>query len=106
MEKHSHKDIESLVRLITDADAVVIGVGSGLSSAAGFSHYHWAPALETHLGEFKDYYHFTSPFAGVYYCYSSLEQQWAYYTKYIYSMWHLPTGQPYLALKAVLAGKD
>ena len=87
-------------------DAVVVGVGSGLSSAAGFNHYHWAPALETHLGEFKDYYHFTSPFAGVYYCYSSLEQQWAYYTKYIYSMWHLPTGQPYLALKAVLAGKD
>ena len=76
MEKHSHKDIESLVRLITDADAVVVGVGSGLSSAAGFNHYHWAPALETHLGEFKDYYHFTSPFAGVYYCYSSLEQQW------------------------------
>mgnify|MGYP005845337717 FL=1 len=25
MEKHSHKDIESLVRLITDADAVVVG---------------------------------------------------------------------------------
>ena len=37
---------------------------------------------------------------------TSLEQQWAYYTKYIYSMWHLPTGQLYLALKAVLAGKD
>ena len=33
MEKHSHKDIESLVWLITDADAVVVGVGSGLSSA-------------------------------------------------------------------------
>ena len=66
MEKHSHKDIESLVRLITDADTVVVGVGSGLSSAAGFNHYHWAPALETHLGEFKDYYHFNSPFAGFY----------------------------------------
>ena len=44
MEKHSHKDIESLVRLITDAGAVVVGVGSGLSSAAGFNHYHWATA--------------------------------------------------------------
>jgi NAD-dependent SIR2 family protein deacetylase len=72
MEKHSHKDIESLVWLLTDADAVVVGVGSGLSSAAGFNHYHWAPALETHLGEFKDYYHFNSPFAGFYYGYSSL----------------------------------
>ena len=57
MEKHSHKDIESLVWLITDAGAVVVGVGSGLSSVAGFNHYHWAPALETHLGEFKDYYY-------------------------------------------------
>ena len=106
MEKHRHKDIESLARLITAADAVVVGAGSGLSSAAGFNHYHWTPALETYLGEFKDYYRFTSPFAGFYYCYSSPEQQWAYYTKYIYSMWHLPTGQPYLDLKAVLAGKD
>lgn len=106
MEKHSHKDIESLARLITAADAVVVGAGSGLSSAAGFNHYHWTPALETYLGEFKDYYRFTSPFVGFYYCYSFPEQQWAYYTKYIYSMWHLPTGQPYLDLKAVFAGKD
>ena len=37
MEKHSHKDIESLVRLLTDADAVVVGAGSGLSSAAGLT---------------------------------------------------------------------
>lgn len=54
MEKHSHKDIEFLARLITAADAVVVGAGSGLSSAAGFNHYHWTPALETYLGEFKD----------------------------------------------------
>ena len=27
------------------------------NTAEGFNHYHWAPALETHLGEFKDCYH-------------------------------------------------
>lgn len=99
-------EIEYLAELIQQADAIVVGAGSGLSSAAGYNHYHWMPAIESYLQEFKEYYQFTSPFAGFYYCYSSLEQQWAYYAKYIYSMWHLPTGQPYLDLQAILADKD
>jgi len=40
------------------ADAVVIGGGSGLSSAAGYNHYHWMPYLEERLHEFKEAYGF------------------------------------------------
>ncbi|MBS6560135.1 MAG: NAD-dependent protein deacetylase, SIR2 family [Clostridiales bacterium] len=98
--------IEQLADQISLADAIVIGVGSGLSSAAGYNHYHWMPSMEKYLEDFKKYYGFSSPFAGFYYCYSSLEQQWAYYARYIYSMWHLPTGQPYLDLKEIVDGKD
>lgn len=98
--------IKQLAAQISLADAIVIGVGSGMSSAAGYNHYHWMPSMEKYLEDFKRYYGFSSPFAGFYYCYSSLEQQWAYYARYIYSMWHSPTGQPYLDLKEIVDGKD
>lgn len=96
--------IKQLAEYIMDVDAIVVGIGSGLSSAVGYNHYHWTPAMEQYLKEFKNYYHFTSPFAGYYYCYSSIEQQWAYYAKYLYCMWHLPTGQTYLDLQVILSG--
>lgn len=72
--------IEQLAEQIRLADAIVIGAGSGLSSAAGYNHYHWTDAMEGFLQDFKACYGFSSPFAGFYYCYSSPEQQWAYYT--------------------------
>ena len=52
-------EIEYLAELIQQADAIVVGAGSGLSSAAGYNHYHWMPAIESYLQEFKEYYQFT-----------------------------------------------
>lgn len=106
MGMDNSEKIRHLANLIKSADAVVVGAGSGLSSAAGYNHYHWTLELEQYLREFRVYYQFASPFAGFYHCYSSLEEQWAYYTKYIYSMWHLPVGQPYLDLYDILFGKE
>ena len=107
MEKNEYKIlIEQLASVIQNADAVVVGCGSGLSSAAGYNHYHWMPYFQEYMKEFIDCYGFQSPFAGFYYCYSSPEQQWAYYSKYIQAMREAPTGQPYLDLKEVLEGKD
>lgn len=37
--------LQELAERIDQADAIVIGGGSGLSSAAGYDHYHWSPAL-------------------------------------------------------------
>ena len=47
------QDIEQLAEQIRLADAIVIGAGSGLSSAAGYNHYHWTPAMEEYLRDFK-----------------------------------------------------
>lgn len=97
--------MEALVRQIHRADAILIGGGSGLSSAAGYDHYHWSPALSRPLKTFRAYYGFTSPFAGFYHCFSSYGEQWGYYSQYIRAMWEAPTGQPYLDLKEIVDGK-
>lgn len=54
------QDIEQLAEQIRLADAIVIGAGSGLSSAAGYNHYHWTPAMEEYLRDFKACYGFAS----------------------------------------------
>ena len=97
---------ECLAEKIHQADAVLIGGGSGLSSAAGYNHYHWLPYMEECLQDFKEWYGLKSPFDGFYYCYSSPEQQWAYYARYIQSMWDAPTGQPYYDLRDIVAEKE
>lgn len=94
-----------LAEKFDEADAVVIGGGSGLSSAAGYDHYHWSLALSEALAPFREHYGFTSPLAGFYHCYSSYGEQWGYYSQYMRFIWEAPTGQPYKDLAAVVAGK-
>ena len=94
--------LQELAERIDQADAVVIGGGSGLSSAAGYDHYHWSPALSEALAPFREQYGFTSPLAGFYHCFSSYGEQWGYYIRF---MWEAPTGKPYLDLQALVADK-
>ena len=98
--------LQELAERIDQADAVVIGGGSGLSSAAGYDHYHWSPALSEALAPFREQYGFTSPLAGFYHCFSSYGEQWGYYSQYIRFMWEAPTGQLYLDLQALVADKS
>ena len=34
------EDIKIILQKIEEADAIVVGGGSGISSAAGYNHYH------------------------------------------------------------------
>lgn len=105
MTREQNKTLERLAEQVVGADAIVIGGGSGLSSASGYDHYHWSPALAGPLKQFWEYYGFTSPFAGFYHCYSSYGEQWGYYSQYIRTIEEAPTGQPYRDLQAIVAGK-
>lgn len=105
MARFLHSDVEQLAQRIRQADAVLIGGGSGLSSAAGYDHYHWSGILAERLAPFREYYGFPSPFAGFYHCFSSYGEQWGYYSQYIRAMWEVPTGQPYLDLRQVIGDK-
>ena len=54
MKNEQYKEaVNSLVRHIQDADAIVVGAASGMSEAAGFRHYyeHYKDFIDN-LGEF------------------------------------------------------
>ena len=63
--------IERLRRALTAADAVVIGAGAGLSAAAGF----------TYSGRRFEQ---TDMYTGGFYPFTSLEEHWAYWSRYIW----------------------
>ena len=95
-----------LLEKIDQADAIVIGGGSGMSSAAGYDHYHWSSALSDSLAAFREYYNFRSPLDGFYYCFSSYEERWAYMARSGFVMLDLPAGQTYRDLYTLVGDKD
>lgn len=47
LEREAHR----LRSLIDDADAIIVGIGSGMSSAAGFNHYNRAGMARAGMGD-------------------------------------------------------
>lgn len=92
--------------LIDDAAAVIVGIGSGMSSAAGFNHYNRAGMMRAGMEDWQQAFGFKSLFDGFYHLYPSLEQQWAYYARYIDFMLREPASQPYLDLRSLIGHKD
>lgn len=92
--------------LIDDADAIIVGIGSGMSSAAGFNHYNRAGMARAGMTDWQQAFGFKSLFDGFYHLYPSLEQQWAYYARYIDFMLRELASQPYLDLRSLIGHKD
>lgn len=73
--------IDRLRRALGEADAVVVGAGAGLSTAAGFTYS--GKRFEAHFADFIRQYGFTDMYSGGFYPFASLEEHWAYWSRYI-----------------------
>ena len=80
-ENYSQK-IERLRAELNQADAVVIGAGSGLSAAAGFT-YNGDRFLK-YFGDFAKKYGIRDMYSGGFYPYPSPEEYWAWWSRHIY----------------------
>ena len=71
------------LRLAADsADAVVIGGGAGLSAAAGYEY--GGSRFQKYFGDFIVRYHFRDMYTGGFYPFESLEEHWAYWSRYVF----------------------
>ena len=75
-------DAERLRDKLRSADAVLIGAGAGLSTAAGFTYS--GERFEKHFADFIEKYGFTDMYSGGFYPFETLEEHWAYWSRYIY----------------------
>ena len=67
---------------ISQADAVIIGAGAGLSTSAGF--VYTGERFKKYFSDFKEKYGFSDMYSGGFYPYKTLEKHWGYWCRYIY----------------------
>ena len=80
--KSCSEPIERLKAVLQDCDAVVIGAGSGLSTAAGFTYT--GERFEQHFSDFAQKYGIRDMYSGGFYPFATTEVHWAYWSRYIY----------------------
>ena len=74
--------IARLKEILDKADAVIIGAGAGLSTSAGFVYD--GERFQKYFGDFKEKYGFQDMYSGGFYPYDTLEEHWAYWSRYIW----------------------
>ena len=80
--KSCSEPMERLKAALQDCDAVVIGAGSGLSTAAGFTYT--GERFETYFSDFAAKYGIKDMYSGGFYPFDTLEEYWAYWSRYIF----------------------
>lgn len=73
---------ELLSKQLDDADAVVIGAGAGLSTAAGY--VYTGERLEKYFSDFVEKYGIKDMYSGGFYPYPSMEEFWGFWCRYIW----------------------
>lgn len=97
--------IEKLKNEIENADAVVIGAGAGLSTSAGF--VYTGERFHQYFWDFEEKYGFHDMYSGGFYPYSTLEEHWAYWSRYIYVNRYMNAPKPvYQELLEFVKEKD
>lgn len=86
MTNGSEMSFEEKIAVLKDqmkkADAVVIGAGSGLSTAAGYTYS--GDLFEKYFGDFERKYGFRDMYSGGFYPYQTMEDFWGYWCRHIW----------------------
>ena len=96
---------ERLRVALRGCDAAVIGAGAGLSASAGFVYD--GERFEKNFSDFARRYGFSDMYTGGFYPFSTPQEHWAYWSRYIFINRYTDAPKPvYDALLALVADKD
>ena len=97
--------IDKLRAALATADAVVVGAGAGLSTAAGYTYS--GPRFSRLFGDFAARYGFSDMYSGGFYPYDALEEHWAFWSRYVMCNRYDPIpGRVYQQLLDLLRDRD
>lgn len=104
LEKIQRK-AEVLKKVIDSSETVIIGAGAGLSASAGFTYS--GERFQRYFGDFAEKYGFQDMYSGGFYPFDTLEEYWAYWSRYIYINRYMNAPKPvYERLQKLVEGKD
>ena len=97
--------IKNLQTALSEADAVVIGAGAGLSTSAGF--VYTGERFEKYFSDFAEKYSIKDMYSGGFYPFATPEEHWAYWSRYIYINRYMDAPKPvYDAILKLVQDKD
>ncbi|MBQ7544635.1 MAG: Sir2 silent information regulator family NAD-dependent deacetylase [Synergistaceae bacterium] len=97
--------IERLRKALADAEVIIVGAGSGLSTSAGYTYT--GERFTKYFADFEEKYGFTDMYSGGFYPYSSPEEFWAYWSRYIFINRYTDIPKPvYSDLLRLVYGKN
>ena len=90
---------------LSRADVIVIGAGAGLSTSAGFTYS--GERFQKNFQDFIEVYGFQDMYSAGFYPYKTLEEHWAYWSRYIYINRYQDAPKPvYANLLSLVQDKD
>lgn len=99
------RQIERLQQALVEAEAVVVGAGAGLSTAAGYLYD--GERFQKHFADFIERYRFRNMYEGGFYPFPTLEEKWAYWSRYIWiNRYEKRQSALYQRLLDLLRGKE
>lgn len=97
--------LEKLKSKIENTQAIVIGAGAGLSTSAGYIYS--GKRFHENFSDFEAKYNFHDMYSGGFYPYETLEENWAYWSRYVYLNRFCPPPIPvYENLLELVRGKN
>lgn len=104
-EESDFQKIQRFSKALEEAEAVIIGAGAGLSTSAGFSYT--GERFQRYFSDFAQKYGFHDMYSGGFYPYETLEEHWAYWSRYIYLNRYMDPPKPvYENLLELVKEKD
>lgn len=105
MKKHAVNDLTRLLDTIEQADAIVVGAGAGLSTAAGLTY--GGERFQRHFADFIEARGFTDMYSAGFYPFETSEERWAYWSRHIwYNRYVDAPKDTYEKLLRLLGGKE
>lgn len=98
-------EVIRLKKQLSGAEVVIIGAGAGLSASAGFDYT--GERFDKYFCDFGEKYGFDDMYSGGFYPYDTLEEYWAFWSRYIWiNRYQNPPKPVYRRLLELVQEKD
>ena len=105
MDNTRGQSMKNMKSIWADTDTILIGAGAGLSTSAGFSYT--GERFQRYFADFEQRYGFHDMYSGGFYPYETLEEYWAFWSRYIWINRYMDTPESvYQTLHTLVKGKD
>lgn len=105
IKRQSMSQADSLLKLIEEADAVVVGIGAGMSAAAGFTYV--GERFTKAFPDFIEKYRLLDMLQASLFEFEDLQEYWAFQSRFsLLNFFDQPVGQAYIDLRHMLADKN